>query len=779
MIKKSKKFLFILLEKISQGLKGSKYASFGEDESLSPDKPKTLRGLIPYPIKEFFNRIRMSFLIGFVIFILLIFSSYFYNSYFKCMRVGEFGEIFSLGNISAYRVIVSLDNRMIARRIRDGQEAVIDLGHPELINLVMQTLQETIFLIDEEGIIRDCCGSVEAILGYEREELIGKPITVLIPSVDLHKMNDRGFERVTDRRESEIIGKGAVESLIALRKDGAKIPVSMSSSIKRAGDVTYFVASVKDVAREVFSESLERALVAITDTLNLNFKEMLNLILEEVFLIVPADVCNIMLIENDHVFVVAYHGYGEMFGEHVEEYIKSLTLPLRHFAIFTTMLGNKEPVLVPDTTIDVTWVLLDEMRTRLLRTRTYIGIPIIVDGEVIGFLNVEGKKVAQFDSSHVEALKTYSKFIACAIKNFQTHKARPNSVTGLPDREYLWMALEILSSIREVTSMAVVYIDVDGLKFINNINGHDAGDKMLKAVADVLKKSVREGDIIAQFGGDEIVVVLPNCSEELLFRVLERVEEKIETYNSEMKNQLPMSLSIGYATLMRGEEEHFDNGDVEVLIDKAEVEMRQKKRENRENCRERMLRKINEILDRVNPDIVEHMRRLEKLMESVAQELGFSERNIGRLKLLARYHDIGMIAMPEGIFEVESPLDEEKIKMVRTHSEISYRITKEIQRLESISWMIFYQHKWYNGEGYPDVEGVKIAGENIPVESRLLAILDAYDAMVSGYYKDSLSHDEAILELREGAGTQFDPVLVGKIIPVLDQIHGEIYEEIP
>jgi len=163
-----------------------------------------------------------------------------------------------------------------------------------------------------------------------------------------------------------------------------------------------------------------------------------------------------------------------------------------------------------------------------------------------------------------------------------------------------------------------------------------------------------------------------------------------------------------------------------------------------------------------------HAERLQDMVGDLGVAVGLPSRSIVDLRLLAQFHDIGKVGMPDRIlFKPGLLTAEEKVEMQR-HSEIGHRIAPASPDLMHISDWILKHHEWWDGSGYP----LGLAGKDIPLECRLLAIVDAYDAMTSDRpYRQALPHEQAIQELLNCAGTQFDPHLVSKFVETINKAH--------
>jgi HD-GYP domain-containing protein (c-di-GMP phosphodiesterase class II) len=160
-----------------------------------------------------------------------------------------------------------------------------------------------------------------------------------------------------------------------------------------------------------------------------------------------------------------------------------------------------------------------------------------------------------------------------------------------------------------------------------------------------------------------------------------------------------------------------------------------------------------------------HAMRLEKLLIGLAALIGLPESTTADLSLLAKFHDIGKVGVSDAILLKEGPLTPEEWTEMRRHCEIGYRIALSASDLVPIADWILKHHEWWDGQGYP----LGIKGEEIPIECRLLAIVDAYEALTSVRpYRRPFSHREAVAELWRHAGTQFDPQLLEKFVQMLE-----------
>ncbi|MCR4442510.1 MAG: diguanylate cyclase [Peptococcaceae bacterium] len=332
-----------------------------------------------------------------------------------------------------------------------------------------------------------------------------------------------------------------------------------------------------------------------------------------------------------------------------------------------------------------------------------------------------------------------------------------DSLTGLHNRTFFQQKIKQINQKEE--RIGIFVCDVDGLKLINDSLGHDSGDKLLRAAARVLKGAFRENGVIARIGGDEFAVLLKNVTDAQMEEGYRRIREGIVKHN-EARSGLPLSVSVGFAVR--------DDSATSItdLYREADNNMYREKLHRRLSNRNTIVQALMSALEARDFITEGYTERVEKLALDMASAIGLSEKNISDLRLLARFHDIGKVGIPDSILLKKSPLTPNEIKKMQRHSEIGYRIAQSSPDLAAIADWILKHHEWWNGGGYP----LGLKGMEIPLECRILAIVDAYEAMTSDrLYRKAMSHEEAVNELKRCAGTQFDPFLVERFIRIFSQ----------
>ena len=329
-------------------------------------------------------------------------------------------------------------------------------------------------------------------------------------------------------------------------------------------------------------------------------------------------------------------------------------------------------------------------------------------------------------------------------------------LTGLYNRNFFEEEMARLGDGR-YSPIGIVVCDLDGLKFVNDTLGHHAGDRMLIQTADILQHNFRSSDIIARIGGDEFAILLAEIDREMLDRILRRLRQAVQDRNNK-EPEIPLSLSMGHALDEGGTD------DMQALFREADNRMYREKIQREGSARSAILQALTVSMEARDFNTENHCDRLQELAASLARSLNLSHDSVNDLFLLARFHDLGKVGIPDHILFKNGPLTKEEWRQMRQHCEIGHRIASSVPDLEPIADWILKHHEQWNGQGYP----LGLSGQDIPLPCRILAIVDAFDAMTSDRpYRGAMSRDKAIAELRRCAGTQFDPDLVEHFIRIV------------
>jgi diguanylate cyclase (GGDEF)-like protein/PAS domain S-box-containing protein len=357
-------------------------------------------------------------------------------------------------------------------------------------------------------------------------------------------------------------------------------------------------------------------------------------------------------------------------------------------------------------------------------------------------------------------------------------RSRVDPTTGLFNRHHLMDVArrELARSQREHTSPALVLLDVDRLRELNEHRGHAIADAVLRELAGRLSHSVRTYDTISHVGGGRFAVLVPDLRDsEALRRICDEIAATLTTEPLRSGGrEVRVTVSAGGARSHPGTT-------VDALLHTAELALAAAKRNGpgqravRDSRPEAPEDETGEAA-RVAATLAraaavregvphEHECSVAELAELVGRELGLPESLQADLRLAGLLHDVGTIAVAGAVLSKPGPLDEEEWVILREHPSIGADMVARIPGLARTQLAIRHHHERFDGQGYPD----RLAGESIPMAARVLAAVDAYNAMTEiRPYRDARDREEALEELRRNAGTQLDPTVVDALCRVLE-----------
>jgi diguanylate cyclase (GGDEF)-like protein len=317
-------------------------------------------------------------------------------------------------------------------------------------------------------------------------------------------------------------------------------------------------------------------------------------------------------------------------------------------------------------------------------------------------------------------------------------------LTGLYNRRFYEVEIKRLDTERNLP-ISIIMGDVNRLKLVNDAFGHDKGDELLQKAAIAIKGACRTDDIVARWGGDEFVILLPKTNSKEAEEIVSRIKD---LYSDEHVNAILVSISFGWDTKKKTDE------DILKVLKNAEDYMYKHKLLEYEGIRGNTINTIIKTLHEKNPREEQHSKRVSEICQSIGKAMGFSEIEISKLRIVGLLHDIGKIAIEEGILNKPGRLTEQERKELKRHPDIGYRILSSSHEMLELAEDILAHHERWDGTGYP--KGLK--GKAIPRVARIIAIADSYDAMTSERpYRKTLSKQTALDEIRKNSGKQFDP----------------------
>jgi diguanylate cyclase (GGDEF)-like protein/putative nucleotidyltransferase with HDIG domain len=319
-----------------------------------------------------------------------------------------------------------------------------------------------------------------------------------------------------------------------------------------------------------------------------------------------------------------------------------------------------------------------------------------------------------------------------------------DALTGLYNRRVYEEELKKINTIENLP-ISIIMADINGLKLINDTFGHDKGDMLLKRASLTIENSCRTQDIVARWGGDEFVILMPKTTEEEAEKIVKAIKDQC---SNEKKSSIDVSIAFGWHTKKTLDE------DITKTLKNAEDNMYRNKSLESESTRSNMINAIMNTLQEKNPREEMHSKRVSEICGEIGRAMNLSDIDLKKLKVAGLLHDIGKIAIGEGILNKPGKLTQLEWNEIERHPAIGYRILSTSHEMLELAEFILAHHEKWDGTGYP--RGLK--GETIPKIARIIAIADSYDAMTSERaYRSALSEDIVLEEIRKNAAIQFDP----------------------
>jgi diguanylate cyclase (GGDEF)-like protein/putative nucleotidyltransferase with HDIG domain len=347
--------------------------------------------------------------------------------------------------------------------------------------------------------------------------------------------------------------------------------------------------------------------------------------------------------------------------------------------------------------------------------------------------------------------------------------------------------------------LSCLLIDIDHFKAVNDTYGHQFGDHVLRQISTIMKAKSRDVDICGRYGGEEFVIIT-NLKIENAFRyaakLLTSIENHVFEYN---KKEIHVTVSIGvaeYENEIKTKQELIERADnalyqakkdgrntirlwkevdpqVNKVVDNKGVKELKDKFENLSDLmRMTYMESVNALIkavDAKDPLAKEHSRNVCDYSMKIAKFLKLTEPEIEIINYAAQLHDIGKISIKDDILNKKDDLAPDENELMKKHAEVGVNILKEIRFLEKEIPIILHHHERYDGKGYP--HGLR--GREIPLGARIIAVADAFDAMISGRsYKENIGWKKAVNEIRKGVGSQFSPEIVNAFLEL--EKNGEI-----
>jgi diguanylate cyclase (GGDEF)-like protein len=282
-------------------------------------------------------------------------------------------------------------------------------------------------------------------------------------------------------------------------------------------------------------------------TSSLEFKKTVKTILEQAHLLVRGEVWTLLLLDESSKEL-----YFEMTKGKLKKTFKPFTVkPGR--GVPGTVVKTGLPILIPDVRENLKYSTEIEQRI-MARPKSILAVPVVNKKKTIGVLEMVNKEDGTpFDAKDLGLLSTLVDQASIAIERSRMYQKMSELVvtddlTKLFNFRYLEQTLdsELRRSQRYKSEISLVFLDIDHFKEVNDAYGHQAGSQVLIELGKVLIDSLRDVDIIARYGGDEFVVVLPETSVETTHHIVKRLQKHIREFKFLKKKGLKIKLTVSF-----------------------------------------------------------------------------------------------------------------------------------------------------------------------------------------------------------------------------------------
>jgi len=457
-------------------------------------------------------------------------------------------------------------------------------------------------------------------------------------------------------------------------------------------------------------------------------------------------------------------------------------------------------------------------------------LPVLYADQMLAVLYVESATHCDFAKEEMQLLRTLADLFAGALHNalaFQKaqEQAITDGLTGVKTHRFLMEALsaEWKRSTRASRQFALVLMDLDRFKFVNDFYGHLEGDVVLQRVGHILEQNCRRSDVVARYGGDEFVILMPETSVEQARQLASKLRSWVASdpllrdknitgsfgiagfpvHGSTPQELIQVADSSMYLSKHQGGNavstpEPFDPGKTkrwkqDVLEAYLGVTLKRQFSTGPEAFDE-IRRRIeqftrslaeeggNESIHLLPPSVVEtvtslaqavdakdqythgHSQKVSEYAALLADALQLDPSDVEEIRLAALLHDVGKVGIPEAIINKSGPLDAAEWETMKSHTELGARLLEPLRAMARIQLMVRHHHEYFDGSGYPN----RLTGEQIPLGARIIAIADAFDTITSERaYKKPRTPDAALAEIERCASSQFDPSFVAIFVEII------------
>lgn len=330
-------------------------------------------------------------------------------------------------------------------------------------------------------------------------------------------------------------------------------------------------------------------------------------------------------------------------------------------------------------------------------------------------------------------------------------------MTKLHSRHYFEQCLNLVEEDGPFPA-SILFGNLNGLSNINTTYGQAAGDCMLVEFAQILTEVSRPTYVAARLSGDEFALIMPHADHEEAKQVSQKIRYLCLKSTSYIEKP---DCALGYATRTHDGQSMFD------LLIEAEDNMQKNKLTLPKSSKSAVIRSLQTTLVEKSIETREHGERIRSLAVTLGKAHGLMDKQLDELSLAALMHDIGKIGVPDALLSKEGMLTDDEWLIIKRHPEVGYNILNALPHMNSVAECVLCHHEKWDGSGYPRA----ISEENIPLNARIITLVDAFDVMTHNRpYCTARTAENAYRELLKCSGTHFDPMLVHTFLNLM-QVH--------
>ena len=348
------------------------------------------------------------------------------------------------------------------------------------------------------------------------------------------------FDRLIDSQDiqEQVASASSVDNQTATKPDAGLAPDILGVAEEASG-----FRSISEAQREVF------ALHEIAQTIgsSLNLSDTVTLVANKLRAIVPFDTCVIYLVDEPSGKAIAAH----VVGEEVELFRK------RRINIGDGITGwviaNGRSMCNASPELDMIGVPDDIVK----RFRGVLVSPLLREDGAFGAISLYSQSRTSYTTEHVRLLESVCQHASSALNNALTYEKTRESalidpLTELPNARGFYLMLEQrLAECQRMNKepLAVICMDIDDFKIVNDQYGHSIGDRLLASVAGVVRSELRQMDILTRYAGDEFVAIMPMASTKMAVAIGERMRNAVEEQLFSVRNgtMVGLGVSLGVA----------------------------------------------------------------------------------------------------------------------------------------------------------------------------------------------------------------------------------------